>query len=103
MGLLDWDRKEEWEEEEEGGGDGLRLATTKSPVKQPTETSRGTNSSFCGGYNYSSEREIVIQCLGSCYKVCKCTDVCIHLYVWILIAVPDSCKPYREVSSDNHL
>ena len=102
MGLLDWDRKEEWEEEE-GGGDGLRLATTKSPVKQPTETSRGTNSSFCGGYNYSSEREIVIQCLGLCYKVCKCTHVCIHLYVWILIAVPDSCKPYQEVSSDNHL
>ena len=84
MGLLDWDRKEEWEEEEEGGGDGLRLATTKSPVKQPTETSRGTNSSFCGGYNYSSERErdsdtvpgIMLQSLQmySCVYTLVCLD-----------------------------
>ena len=50
VGLLDWERME-WDDE--GKGAGFSRVDTVSPVRQPTDTSRGTSSSFCGGVEWN--------------------------------------------------
>ena len=84
VGLLDCDRLER------GGGEGewddrsSSLSGKNSPITQPTDTSRGTSSSFCGKWEWAK------MILGSC---CQFTQT---------LSVPGSCKPYQVVSCCIH-
>ena len=88
VGLLDCDRMEpDLEEggvaEGEGEESGFSLEATSTPIRQPTDTSRGTRSSFCG---QAQGKVIARLCYGS-YK-----------HVYTLSYIPDSAEPYPVVS-----
>ena len=83
VGLLDCDRLERGGEGE-GGDRSSSLSGKNSPITQPTDTSRGTSSSFCD----QSEKAKMIS--WSCFQFTQ------------ILSVPGSCKPYQVVSCCIH-